>query len=87
MSTVPATSRIAGSNTRKAPNATARLLWLAAILIVAAFFVGKYVFRYYLNYNEAAFELGAPNYWVQRGWLLMHITGGMVAVLTGPFQF
>jgi hypothetical protein len=56
---------------------------------VALFFVGKYVFRYYLNYNEPAYTgpLGAPNYWTMRAWLLLHITGGMVALLSGPFQF
>jgi hypothetical protein len=43
-----------------------------------------------LNYNQAAFTdptLGAANYWTQRAWLLTHMTGGMVALLTGPFQF
>jgi uncharacterized membrane protein len=31
--------------------------------------------------------MGAANYWRMRGWLLLHITSGMVAVLIGPFQF
>lgn len=62
---------------------------LAAVLLVALGFVLLYVFRYYLNYNEAAFNdpiLGAPNYWRDRGWLLLHISGGSVAILSGPWQ-
>jgi uncharacterized membrane protein len=62
----------------------------AAILTLALAFVLKYVLRYYLNYNQAAFDdpiTGAPNHWAERWWLLMHITGGMVALLTGPWQF
>jgi uncharacterized membrane protein YozB (DUF420 family) len=62
----------------------------AALLTVAVAFVFKYVFRYYLNYNEAAFTdpiRGAANYWLMRRWLLAHMTGGMVALLTGPWQF
>lgn len=68
----------------------AKLLGFTVLLAVAVAFVGRYVFRYYLHFNQAAFtdpNLGAPNYWVMRGWLLMHITGGMVALLTGPWQF
>lgn len=36
----------------------------------------------YLTLNEARF---GP-YWPRRGWLLAHIAGGMVALLSGPFQ-
>jgi hypothetical protein len=61
-----------------------------ALVSVALAFVLKYVFRYYLHYNEAAFTdpvAGAANYWRMRGWLLMHMTGGTVAILSGPWQF
>ncbi len=30
---------------------------------------------------------GAANYWLMRGWLLLQISSGMVALLSGPFQF
>ena len=66
------------------------LLASAAILAVAAGFVLKYVFRYYLHYDQPAFEdpvRGAANYWTMRGWLLVHMSGGMLALLTGPWQF
>jgi hypothetical protein len=43
----------------------------------------KYVFPYYLNYNAAAFD----PYWPRRAGLLLYITGGMVALLTAPWQF
>jgi Predicted membrane protein (DUF2306) len=67
-----------------------KLIAFTALLVVAVAFVGKYVFRYYLHYNQNAFtdpQLGAANYWVMRGWLMLHITAGMVALLTGPWQF
>jgi uncharacterized membrane protein YozB (DUF420 family) len=63
---------------------------LGAIFAIAIAFVLKYVFRYYLHYNQAAFtdpDLGAANYWQMRGWLLLHITSGMLALLSGPWQF
>jgi hypothetical protein len=71
-------------------NLGAKLIASAVILIVTVSFVLKYVFRYYFHYNAAAFTdpvLGAPNYCAMRGWLLMHITGGMVALLIGSWQF
>lgn len=56
---------------------------LAAVLLVATGFVLKYVFHYYLNYNP----MGLYYFWPKRGWLLLHITAGMVALLIGPWQF
>lgn len=67
-----------------------KALAIAIVLLIAAWFVLRYVFRYYLHYNEASFTdpaRGAANYWQMRGWLLLHITSGMVALLTGPWQF
>ncbi|MGC1424399.1 MAG: DUF2306 domain-containing protein [Terracidiphilus sp.] len=67
-----------------------KALALGAVLFVAAAFVFKYVFHYYLHYNEAAFNdpaAGAANYWRMRGWLLLHISSGMTAALIGPWQF
>jgi hypothetical protein len=58
------------------------LVW-AGLVVLAVGFVLKYVFHYYLNYNQQAFE----PYWSRRPALLMHITGGMVALLTAPWQF
>src|SRR5271165_1373229 len=91
MSTTVSTSgQIHTPTKRKTPFFTAKVLAFSAVLAVAVGFVLKYVFRYYLHYNEAAFtdpNLGEPNYWVDRAWLLMHMSGGMVALLTGPWQF
>lgn len=56
---------------------------LVAVLAVAVYFVAKYVFHYYLHYDQATFT----DYWPKRGWLLLHISAGMVALLTGPLQF
>jgi len=90
MSTIAAPGQLATPDKRRTPYFTAKLLTSAAIVIVAVAFVLRYVFRYYLHYNQAAFTdplRGAANYWAMRGWLLMHMTGGMVALLTGPLQF
>ena len=90
MSTIAASGSVLPSTRRKTPYFLLKLTATTLILMAAAAFVLKYVFRYYLHYNAAAFNdplLGAANYWAMRGWLLMHITGGMLALLTGPFQF
>lgn len=90
MSTAITPGRVLTPAKKTTPNFAAKLLASSAILAIAIAFVAKYVFRYYLNYNEAAYTdpvRGAANYWAQRGWLLLHITGGMTALLTGPWQF
>jgi len=90
MSTIATTGGATASGAGSAPAFTAKLIASAAILGLAIAFVLRYVFHYYLHYNEAAFtdpNQGAPNYWTMRGWLLMHMSGGMLALLTGPWQF
>lgn len=84
MSTIAASGPV---NVGRTPNFVLKLICSAAILAAAAAFVRKYVFFYYLHYTPAGFAEGAANFWSLRGWLLMHITGGMVALLIGPFQF
>lgn len=59
------------------------LLAWAGLIVLAVGFVRKYVFHYYLNYNQAGFD----PYWPRRGGLLLHISGGTLALLTGPWQF
>ena len=58
------------------------LAWVC-IVGLALGFVLKYAFHYYLHYNPTAFD----PYWPRRAGLLFHISGGMLALLTGPFQF
>jgi uncharacterized membrane protein YozB (DUF420 family) len=90
MSTIATPTRVLAPRNKRTPLLAAKVGASAVILATASVFVFKYVFRYYLNYNQAAFndpDLGAANYWANRGWLLMHMTGGMVALLTGPWQF
>src|SRR5262245_11187420 len=60
------------------------LLWmlgLTAIVIGARFFIVN-AGHYLINFSEPSY--GA--YWPKRGFLLMHIIGGSIALLTGPFQ-
>jgi uncharacterized membrane protein YozB (DUF420 family) len=90
VSTLAASGPVSSSGPARHAQFAVKLIASAAIFAAAIAFVLKYVFRYYLHYNAQAFTdpaLGAPNYWVMRGWLLTHITGGMVALLIGPWQF
>ena len=48
----------------------------------AVLFIGVAALPYYLRVEEVQFR----QYWPMRGWLLTHITMGMVALLTGPVQ-
>lgn len=90
MSTIATSGPAFDTRTKSPLNLAAKVIAWGVILAMAIAFVLKYVFRYYLHYNQAAFtdpSQGAANYWAMRGWLLMHMTGGMVALLTGPWQF
>jgi hypothetical protein len=58
------------------------LAWVG-ILGLAVGFVVKYVLFYYRHYDAASFD----TYWPRRGWLFLHINGGTLALLTGPWQF
>jgi uncharacterized membrane protein YozB (DUF420 family) len=68
--------------TGKATLIAKSLAWVG-IVGLAVGFVLKYVFHYYLHYDKAAFD----PYWPRRAGLLLHISGGMLALLTGPWQF
>ena len=58
-------------------------LWLGFISLVAIWFIAKYAIRYYLPDNQV--QIGLT--WARRLMLLGHISGGMVALLVGPWQF
>jgi len=59
--------------------AVAVLLLLTAV--AAILFVAGAALPYFLSSS-----FGPPEYAPRRGWLLMHIVGGMIALLTGPVQ-
>jgi len=66
--------------------AARRASWpLAAFLAVAGVaaivFVAAAAIPYYLSSTY-----GPPEYAPRKGWLMLHITGGIVAILTGPVQ-
>ena len=58
---------------------TIALLSIAAS--VGVVFVGAAAIPYYLSSSY-----GPPEYAPRRGWLLLHIAGGIIALLTGPVQ-
>ena len=66
----------------KAKIAAKILVW-TGIVALAVGFVIKYVLFYYRHYDAASFDL----YWPRRGWLFLHINGGTLALLMGPWQF
>ncbi len=53
------------------------------VCLLAAGFIYKYVFHYYLHFDAKGFDV----YWPRRAGLLVHISSGMVALAIGPFQF
>jgi len=62
------------------------LALLAAILFIV---VAAFPYRAMLGTEEAAkqtLQAFQFTYWPRRGWLLTHIAGGLVALLTGPIQ-
>jgi hypothetical protein len=72
----------AGAGNSKAKLTVTVLAW-AGIVTLAVGFVIKYVLFYYRHYDAASFD----PYWPRRGWLFLHINGGTLALLTGPWQF
>lgn len=79
--TVPATFG-ARSGNQKVKITLKGLAW-TGIVSLAIGFVSKYVVFYYRHYDAASFD----PYWPRRGWLFLHINGGTLALLAGPFQF
>jgi hypothetical protein len=49
--------------------------------VAAIVFVGLAALPYYLSASY-----GPPEYAPRKGWLMLHISGGIVAILTGPVQ-
>jgi hypothetical protein len=54
---------------------------LGGAMAVAVGFVALFALRYF-TLDQEVFQF----YWPRRGWLLLHIAGGIVALLTGPGQ-
>ena len=61
----------------------AKILAWAGIVAAAVAFIFKYVLFYYRHYDPVSFD----PYWPRRGWLFLHMDGGALALLTGPWQF
>jgi uncharacterized membrane protein len=72
----------ARSGNRRVKLTATTLAW-TGIVVLAVGFVAKYVLFYYRHYDAASLD----PYWPRRGWLFLHINGGTLALLTGPWQF
>jgi uncharacterized membrane protein len=55
---------------------------LCVVAAIALVFIAVAALPYLLKMNEQQFQM----YWPRRWWLLLHITTGMVALLSGPVQ-
>jgi uncharacterized membrane protein len=56
-------------------------LVLALVALSGMFFIAVAALPYFLSSSY-----GPPDYAPRRGWVLLHIAGGIVALLTGPVQ-
>jgi len=70
------------NDTGKAKTAAKILVWTGIVALAVGFII-KYVLFYYRHYDAASFDV----YWPRRGWLFLHINGGTLALLMGPWQF
>jgi hypothetical protein len=75
----PPGTATASRKTNKALTITA---W-TGVIALAVGFVFKYVLFYYRHYDAASLD----SYWPRRAWLFLHINGGTLALLMGPWQF
>jgi len=78
------------TETRTTPYFAGKVVGFIALLAGALWFVWEYPMHYILHYNQATFtdpDAGAANYWRERLWLISHFTGGILALLVGPWQF
>ena len=79
-----------GTSTSAAPGIGSKaLIALAAIGALLFVAVAALPYRAMLGSEEAARQTLQDfqfQYWPRRGWLLIHIAGGLVALLTGPVQ-
>jgi len=78
----PSTSRVPGIGTKT-------LIGLAALAAIAFIVIAALPYRAMLGSQEAArqaLEDFQFQFWPRRGWLLLHIAGGFLALLSGPVQ-
>jgi hypothetical protein len=64
-----------------APSRRGTAVLLSVTALAALAFVAAVAVPYFLSSTY-----GPPEYAPRRGWLLLHIVGGMIALLTGPVQ-
>ena len=72
-----------GSSTRDKIRRAATVLGWMVIVGLAVGFILRNALHYYLYYDQASFG----RFWPQPVALLLHISGGIIALLTGPWQF
>lgn len=60
--------------------------WTALFLGAAAAFAGWFIVRSALPYFNVSHDQYGPYFWSRRWWLVLHITGGVVALTVGLVQ-
>lgn len=61
-----------------------KTLGLVIVGLIALYFVIDQALPYITNYG---YEQFGDSYWANRWWLIGHLSGGIIAILIGPFQF
>ena len=61
-----------------------KIIFIVIIGLFALYFVIDRALPYIYNYSHDQF---GDYYWPNRWWLVGHLSGGMLAILLGPFQF
>lgn len=62
--------------------------WLTIVGVVVSFVqMARYLKGDLPHFLVVTPESYSPHFWVERGWLQMHIGGGLIAFLAGPLQF
>jgi Predicted membrane protein (DUF2306) len=82
MSQAATTGSLPSSATGTFQRAVTILVWMV-IVGLAVGFILRNAIHYFLHYDQATFG----RFWTHRGALLLHASGGIIALLTGPWQF
>lgn len=61
-----------------------KFITLVCLIIIALYFVVDRAFPYFFNFNIEQFD---DYYWPNKWWLIGHLSGGITALVLGPFQF
>jgi hypothetical protein len=86
MNTAVLEPRTSGTRPRRATTAAIGMMMLVALFFVAVAALPYFTFLFSDTPGAYVDEPQFGLYFPKRGWLLLHITGGIIALLAGPVQ-